>query len=276
MSPITQRLTAKTLRRFPQSRLPPEFRSVRTSHASAIWRLRRSRDVAQRWEADARTHLASATASFALATHFTSSVFMFLEGWMCATAASTTRGGGTAMLKRETAPSSIASKRLYHGGAPVLQPLRLSASCYPLLKLGITLKPCRLQTSVVVIADQRPAASKILIPKRQVPPATSLQIKNNDVNASITIPIIAGKFPDFGRLELLTPHYLWPRVHNACAGRSRSRQLSRLTLAAKMHRRLLQHSRNSELFRGSNFAGLQITEGAELLYGDGANRRCGD
>ena len=49
-----------------------------------------------------------------------------------------------------------------------------------------------------------------------------------------------------------------------------------LTLAAKMHRRPLQHSRNSELFRGSSFAGLQIAEGAESLHGDGANRRCGD
>ena len=49
-----------------------------------------------------------------------------------------------------------------------------------------------------------------------------------------------------------------------------------LTLAAKMHRRPLQHSRNSELFRGSSFAGLQIAEGAKSLHGDGANRRCGD
>ena len=57
--------------------------------------------------------------------------------------------------------------------------------------------------------------------------------------------------------------------------RSRSSAIP-LTLAAKMHRRLLQHSRNSELFRGSSFAGLQIAEGAELLHGDGANRRCGD
>ena len=42
-----------------------------------------------------------------------------------------------------------------------------------------------------------------------------------------------------------------------------------LTLAAKMHRRLLQHSRNCELFRGSSFAGLQIAERAESLHGDG-------
>ena len=56
----------------------------------------------------------------------------------------------------------------------------------------------------------------------------------------------------------------------------RSRSSVPLTLAAKMHRRPLQHSRNSELFRGSRFAGLQIAEGAELLHGDGANRRCGD
>ena len=58
-----------------------------------------------------------------------------------------------------------------------------------LLKLGIALKPSGLQTPIVVIADQRPVASKILIPKRQIPPATSLQIKNNDVSASITVPV---------------------------------------------------------------------------------------
>jgi hypothetical protein len=45
-----------------------------------------------------------------------------------------------------------------------------------------------------------------------------------------------------------------------------------LTLAAKMHRRLLQHSRKCQLFRGRSFAGLQIAEGAETLHGNGADR----
>jgi hypothetical protein len=64
-----------------------------------------------------------------------------------------------------------------------------SATCCPLLKLGVAFKSGWLQTSIVVIAYQRPVASKILIPKRQVPPATSLQIKNNEVNPSITVSV---------------------------------------------------------------------------------------
>jgi hypothetical protein len=45
-----------------------------------------------------------------------------------------------------------------------------------------------------------------------------------------------------------------------------------LTLAAKMYRRLLQHSGNSELFHGRSLAGLQIIEGAESLHGDSVYR----
>jgi hypothetical protein len=55
---------------------------------------------------------------------------------------------------------------LRQGHSPASKTISISATRRALLKLGVAFKPSRLQTSVIVIADQRPVASKIPIPKR--------------------------------------------------------------------------------------------------------------
>src|ERR1700730_15196878 len=69
----------------------------------------------------------------------------------------------------------------------------------PLLEVGITLESCRLDTAILVIADQCPLSLEIRVPIRNVPFLPPFQIVKNDINPPVVVSI------DLQRNRLIFP-----------------------------------------------------------------------